>query len=393
MTFENFSYESVTVIRRSGVRAKVKTKISCPILNIKLKNWSGFVESTLSYENHRLLISKEGSVFNLEGSEMQTDLSGCQAPIGANLLFKDEIKKWIASDEGEGFLVSEAINFGQEFIDDEWEKIKEKDLKINLLGNEIRIEVADLKFFEDHIKSLGLVTSKSEKTEYTLLLPEGALEREFEKPVVITPKSFFSKLVPDFVKEASINLNFTRSDIPGVDFLFGSRFIQFFVWSDLLNFKKSADFKAELSILESDVELKNLSEQGFVYDVNGRHNVLMSFLNSKGSGFPYMNFNGGLKAKLIFNLNSDGLGVQLSKPKITAKSSWHPLMSKWRKSKPSGKPWMGVILPRVEDGLSDTDLSYSWDQLGVGGLFQNVRIKEESDFHQIEIDFEDLYSI
>ncbi|MGH1468155.1 MAG: hypothetical protein ACRBBP_04640 [Bdellovibrionales bacterium] len=376
LLLEGFYYENITVVKRSGVRARVKTIIKCESLPIILENWKGHMSTSIAFDGKTLNLNKDKGVFDLDGGDISIDFSSCTGPKGVDLIFKDEIKEWINSAEGKELLFEQAISYGQEFLNENWERIKENDLKFDLLGTEVSLIVEDIEFFENYLQVKGSVKAENNKKDYKLLLEKGAFESFTDEAGILLPKEFFSKLVPDIIKESSLSFQMYRADIPGVDFLFNSRFIQFFVWSDLLNFRKDSNFKTDIAITDTKVHLVKTRGSGFSYNLNGRHDIEMSFLNSRGTEYPYMNFYGGLKGSIDLDLNNEGFSFVVKNPDVSAKRSWSPLMTKWRKSKPMGKPWMSMIMPRVENAFKGMEFNYTWKDLGISDYIQAVSMKE-----------------
>jgi len=189
----------------------------------------------------------------------------------------------------------------------------------------------------------------------------------------LLPKTFFSKLFPDFMKEVIVKFELTRSDIPQVDFLFNSRFIQFFVWRDLLNFKKSSDFSAGVTIDTTNLVLMS-SGSNFQYQLRGSHKIDMDFLNSKGTHYPYIDFKGQMAANLNLDLTNNGIAVGISNANLTAKSVWDEEMTSWRRSKASGAPWMSMIVPRIKEAMKTTTFNFSWTDLGLGEYIKKANL-------------------
>ncbi len=378
LLLEDFYYENITIVKRSGVRAKVKTIIRCTSLPISLKNWGGAMSTAIAFDGETLNLSKDKGVFELTGDDIGIDLSNCKAPKGVEHVFKDEIKNWVKSVDGKKILFEEALSYGQTFLNENWEKIKNEELEFDLLGTIVKFEVEDINFYETYLQLKGSVNAENNEKDYKLLLEDGALESFKDKAGVLLPKNFFSKLVPDVIKESSLSFEMYRADIPGVDFLFNSRFIQFFVWSDLLNFRKNSNFKTDIAISKANVGLSRTRRNGFSYNLNGRHDIVMSFLNSNGAEFPYMNFYGGLKGSIDLDLTDEGFSLVVNNPDVSAKRSWHPLMKSWRKSKPMGKPWMSMIVPRVEKAFKGMKFGYTWKDLGISDYIEAVSLEESN---------------
>ncbi len=374
-SLEDFYYKNITNIRRSGIRARVKTEISCPVLSVVLKNWSGTLSTGVSFDGETLRLEKENGEMDLKGSEIDIDLSSCKAPKGVSLLFKKEIIKWINSSEGQDLLFKQSVSFGQKVADKSWDKIKKEALSFELLNRNVEVELKEIKFLKAHIEAKGILKILDEKKDYLLKLEESDIKNIRTEAGAVLPKGFFSKLVPEVISGARLSFLIERDEIPGVDFLFNSRLVQFFVWSDLLNFKKNTNFKARISLKDADLSLSKKATNGFSYDFSGGHSVDMTFLNSNRYEFPYMVFKGQIKGAFDLSLTDEGFSIKVNNPSLGAKSGWHSFMKFWRKSKTKGKPWMGVIIPRVEKAFKGKSFDYSWEQMGLGSFIEGVSLE------------------
>lgn len=375
LSLENFYYQNITTLRRSGIRAKVKTTISCSVLYISLKDWAGTLISPVHFDGKTLKLNKEDGEFELSGSDISIDLSQCKAPKGVDVIFKLEIIEWLKSKEGRDLLFEQALIYGQQFIDDNWEKIKKEDMSFELLGNKFAVDLSEIVFFKDHIQAKGFLNVVDKNKNYFLKLEEGAVSKLRTEAGIILPKEFFSKLIPEIIAKSQLAFEMQRAEIPGVDFLFNSRFIQFFVWSDLLNFRKDANFKARISLQKAKLNLVSNLQEGFSYGFAGNHSVDMTFLNRSGYHFPYMMFTGAVRGDLNLKLTNEGFAIKINETDLSAKSSWHSFMKFWRKSKTKGKPWMKMILPRVTKAFKGKVFEYSWAEIGLGGFIEGVEIE------------------
>lgn len=375
LSIQGFEYEDITIIKRSGVTARVKTKIRCSDLFISLKNWNGLMSVSMEYQDGDLLLRKEGGVFELEGKDLDLDFSNCVAPRGVDILFKDKILDWIKSAEGKNMLFEQALTYGQEFVDQNWKEIKKEELSFELFDRTLSLDLMSIDFFKGHLEAKGELRVLDDQKDYKITLKDQDFERAGEISTIILPKELFSKMVPDLMKSTPFSFNLKRSEIPGVDMLFNSRFIQFFVWSDLLNFKKSVDFNAGISLFTKKAQLKNSRRTGFSYYVKGSHKVDMDLLNSNGHPFPYLDFSGSVKTNVDLDLNDEGVSFKINKPSLSAGRSWDAKMFDWRKSRPGGKPWMRMITPRIGKALDQTEFKYSWEDMGLDGFIDNVEME------------------
>lgn len=369
---KDFNYTEITIIKRTGVNARVTTKISCKELVIELKDWDVDLVSPVKFGAGRFVLGRSQGSLSPTGREVEVDLSKCTAPKGVDLVLKKLVLEWIASAEGNKILFGAVLDYGQTFMDTEFEKLKNS-LNLDILDKRIDLFFETVSFLKDKVEILGLLKAESKKNDYSLSLNQSDFEKAKTGADVLLPKDFFLKLFPDFMKEVMVNLELKRADVPQVDSLFGSRFVQFFVWRDLLNFKKSSDFVANVEIDTQKLELVSLGSN-FTYKLGGSHKIDMDFLNSKGTRYPYIDFTGSMSADLNLDFTDNGISVGITNPDLSAQAGWDEDMKSWRKSKPNGKPWMSVIIPQIKNALKKTTYTYSWSDLGLGEYIQKARL-------------------
>jgi hypothetical protein len=369
---KDFNYTEVTIIKETGINARVTTKINCTELVIELNEWDVDLSSPIKFQEGRLILDRAHGALDPRGSNVKVDLSKCVAPKGVDIVLKDLVLEWIASEEGNSVLFGAVLDYGQEFIDVEFDKLVNS-LNLDILDKRIDLVFETVSFLKDKVEVIGLLTAQSEENSYTLSLNRSDFDKAKTGADVLLPKLFFSKLFPDFMKEVMVKLELKRADVPQVDFLFNSRFIQFFVWRDLLNFKKASDFSALV-----EVDTKNLvlmsSGSNFKYQLRGNYKIDMDFLNSRGTHYPYMDFSGQMAADLDLSFTDAGVSIGISNTNLSARADWDDEMSSWRKSRPNGKPWMSIIVPRIKDALKSTNFSYSWSDLGLGDYIQKAKL-------------------
>jgi|GEM_PF-4133641 len=369
---KDFSYTQVTEVNETGLKAKVTTKMECSEISVAVEDWAVALTAPVVFKDGRIELDRTSGNLNTLGDAVRIDLSKCDAPKGIEIVLNKMILEWIKSSDGNEVLFGAVLNYGQDFIDSEFERLKNI-LNLEILDKKIDIVFEAVSFLKDKIEVVGLLTAESEKNDYLLTMRRADFDKVETSADVILPKEFFTKMFPDFMKEASVNFELTRADVPDVDVLFNNRFLQFFVWGDLLNFKKSSDFAAGIQLNAQELVLDSMGEN-LKYKLKGVHQIDMDFLNSRGTHYPYINFSGKMAADLNLSFTDNGVSIEITNPDLRVRSRWDEQMSTWRKSKAKGKPWMSVITPRIEKAFDKTKFDYSWKDFGLGDYIQKAHL-------------------
>lgn len=171
--------------------------------------------------------------------------------------------------------------------------------------------------------------------------------------------SFASLRLPNnFVKEvmrraysANSWLHKTTSDkIPGFATLMNSRFSQFFVWPELMNFSKSAQFRFDV-YSNKDVDLQG---DGLIYQMKG--NFLAKMQAPKGNSYvPFMNFTLPLTSKVQLKVDNGKAQATFVNPVLGLTPQWDSsYMSRYN---PSTRFSSGTIRDRIVGAMWGTTVT------------------------------------
>lgn len=362
--------------RIPGLRVRIITEARCETAKIKIKNLGGFMRSSLDFSDGQIKVSLLESQYILgEGQEeISFDLSSCQGPEGLEGLLEEELTKWLYSEDGQQDLLSIFIDEIQGEVESQLANLSNEGFEVNFLDDTVKLRITEGTFFEEGLEFEGIlrlplsgtdISSKFEEETFTLNDPNAGMIR--------FPTSFFDDVLEAFILTSkSLKFVLNRSEIPGVDKLFSSRLIQFFVWSDLSNFPKNSNFDVGVQLLPESLQLLERSSTKMDFHLYSRHLVDMDFKNSREEVFPYMNFFGNLSSNLSVSFGEEGLQAQIFNLEINADCVFDEDMMSWRKTRPGGKPWMSVILDQAKGGLEGQTFNWTWDQLGLEG-FKSIK--------------------
>lgn len=270
----------------------------------------------------------------------------CEAPEGYETKLVEIANEWLLSQEG----LDEILHLvNDEVIADYWQDFK-KGLEFNLVGRKIYIALVDLDFYENvqakiqirwPYKNQILLNTNFSNSSDTLTYSISDL----------------NKILKLWFPQECFQLDFNRKDIPSASALFESRFMQFFAWSDLMNFPKDINFKLYIRLCVNEASVSHALPNGLTIN---HKSILLAQINliQNGRELPYVVAWGQGVGRLSILSQENGIALGLEGTKFEMDSRFHSGMSKWRgNKKPGGKPSMSMIMPRVLDGLQANPIS------------------------------------
>jgi hypothetical protein len=82
-----------------------------------------------------------------------------------------------------------------------------------------------------------------------------------EQPSIVLPQAFFKKWLRAWISDQTGGFNWTSNDVPSFKSLMRSRFLQFFIWPELMRFPKSTVFRFRINKFEvSDIQTLNRNQ-------------------------------------------------------------------------------------------------------------------------------------
>ncbi len=317
----------------------IKTEIKCDYLKIYMQDGIEYnVEGVL--EKNKPKITKSDLPDNLD---FKIDSSNCTGPKDFETFLPEIALKWLATRDGN----IETLKFiNQEIIDAFWINLK-KGIEIDIFGR--KIYLALLNFIQDGKDfKVNLMVRWPKNDQFYLNLKDPDSEGS------LTMKSMdFDRVLNQWIKGGCFEFTFLRSDMPAVDKLFNNRLYQFFIWNDLTNFSKSANFNLKVKLCLEDIKLESDLYHGLRFKHKSSVIVQMNFLGTENKELPYVFLWSKVEGYIDIVTNENGMALRLQKSTFDFKYSYHPKMSEWRKSKPSGGPAiktiMGYVLPAIEE--------------------------------------------
>ena len=374
LRLKNFDYLEYRYIDQGSVKAKVKVKVSCSVLPIQIKNLNGLAYAEATMENSSINLETISNGLMLSIGGIQVDLKNCQAPKNIEPLFVEALRDWIESKAGHDLLYEEVIGFTEPFID---ELIVENLQDMKVLSESISLSSLHADFGDSFVSVRGKV-SLLNLGNYNLKFSKNQNPRKPQNNFVVFPNSFFEKFLPIAFQSMKVPLSFSRSAIPGIDILF-NRFIQTFVWGDLLNIKKDSNFVLDISLFNNRAAKLASSDTTLKYQISNQHWINMDFLSGEVV-YPYMHFIGDTSAVVDLKVSNDSLKLTLTDVRAKTQSVWNSKIRTWRKDKLGGKPALSIVLPQALKGLEGLEYDLSLNELFDMSLISNMQLMNSTDY-------------
>ncbi len=334
----NIDLKYKTTRKVGSTKINIRTEIQCEYLKV-------FLVEEIEYSVSGVLEKNKPKITNSvlpSNLDLRIESKNCVGPEDFETFLPEILLKWLITADGE----KETLSFlNNEVIEAFWIDLK-KGIEVDFFGRPLFFALLNFQQIDDQFK-VNLMIRWPKEDKFYLNLADPKAMGQFN----IGTKDF-DYIVKNWVSTGCFDFKFDRKDISGVDKLFNNRFYQFFVWPDLANFNKDANFNLKLKVcfekatssLNRDKSL-NSTHESSVY-------LQMNFIGAKNKELPYIYLWSKAAGNIKLFTNENGLAFSLLNSKFDFKYMNHPKMSEWRKSKPSGGPAirtiMGFILPELE---------------------------------------------
>jgi hypothetical protein len=233
------------MVRRVGsVKVNINTKIECEYLKISLKEKIRF-EVEGEFIKSKPLIKKALLPSNLD---FKIDFKNCIAPKDFENFLPELALEWLNSIDGE----KEILKFlNDEIVKNFWVDLK-KGLEIEFLGRKIYLALLQINNSNTNFNVNFMVRWPKEDSFYLNMKEPVSLNS------LAIKTSDLDLIFKKWITKGCFDLVFFRKDISGIEKLFGNRLYQFFIWGDLANFKKEADFNLKIKICLDDFKLQKV---------------------------------------------------------------------------------------------------------------------------------------
>ncbi len=138
-------------------------------------------------------------------------------------------------------------------------------------------------------------------------------------------QKYVTALVESLHESRIFNKSYLAQQIPGLSRLFRSRLFQFFLWPDLMNFKKNAAFTFELGTKKKpEIKLNAFNQGSAWFSLNAEVSALARTPESYGAS-EYGNFSTPFRSQVWLRVYSGQLAAGFYKPKTNLKFHWSDL--------------------------------------------------------------------
>lgn len=249
----------------------------------------------------------------------------CSGAQGFDDILRGEIQK-LAQDSAT--LVSPHLEFIKQSVQAELDKIQ-----IDLSGSRrLLVSRPDIEahMIVDRFQDLGTQGLKvrgrftvdfarvATNSQKKLTLAEGSTAGAANQASLRLPKDFLKEIVNQAYAPNTWRHSFLSPQIPGFVSLMRSRFIQFFVWPELMSYPKSSVFRFDVYSNKS----LNIQGQGLQYKINTTIYTQMQSPQKAGQLAPFMNFTVPVTAQLGLQVQNGVLKVSLGSPQMGLQAQW-----------------------------------------------------------------------
>jgi hypothetical protein len=178
---------------------------------------------------------------------------------------------------------------------------------------------------------------------------------------LIFSNSLISEILA-FASRAGLYVNdFTSNNIPGFQSFMENRILQFFLWSDLMNFDSAAVFDFHLTATGTPVvqAMTNLFP-GVQWKVAAPADVVMSVPTGSSQGLAYVEFYSSQPAQAVLTTQADQAGslqVTYSVTKMPMAYGFRKEFAKVRR--PTSTIAIDTITSQVQSGLTNASWTYT----------------------------------
>lgn len=326
LTISQIFVDQVVEKTYGGITGRFRVQADCRNVQVDLKPGQGLFSVLAAPE----ISSQTGKVVIKDfmaqwgADSFQVSSLNCTGVEGFADLLAVELKK--VAEAGDKFLVpykdkilsemnsalSEySVNFGQK-----------KELSVGRPDIRVWMEVLELKEAPGGSVLKGLLSVEFQRitadSQERLKLEEETVS-ESPGAVLRLPKSFVQIMASKAFAANSWVEKLQSPQISGFASLMRSRFMQFFLWPDLMNFPKSSVFTFDVY---SDQDLKISGGDNLVFGLASKLLVQMN-APKKSNYVPFMHFSAPFSANVKLNLSQGKLSAQILNPSLNLGSSWN----------------------------------------------------------------------
>ncbi|MCB0384078.1 MAG: hypothetical protein KDD43_01700 [Bdellovibrionales bacterium] len=366
MTFSIGKVETSQIIERviNGVRVRVHLQGACEGISARLIDDKVQAELRLSrsVQPSRLNWNLEDLFVTNQNWRFDLSIEKCQAPQGYDEVLKEEIYRYLGQTNLWQGTIETLI---QEKVD-QWSLQVSNQLMmaapINLGFQNFKMIMAPQVLDENPRGDLVIrgkifgyfphSQAKAKRLNVEFDQGDGGLDGT-EGTVIAIPPNFISALLEAFSANGELYQSVKFQEVEGLRDLMRSRWYQFFLWPDLLNFSKKTNFVLQFYGRRTPRVSNLTSVDGTLMGTFYWPVAANMYLPWKGNYAPYMNFQTEFRAMPKMKVMKDGIHVSFPHPSMTLDYQWDA------KYMTQFSPWTYFayksIGSRIKDAIEEVD--------------------------------------
>jgi hypothetical protein len=329
-----------TLIRDvGGARLIIHLDGACNGMMIRVPTGAWKVRGSLKWgwTNQGLQVAWNDFQFvNNSGAATSVDLGQCDGPTGLNEALKDAIMQ-VSQDHAwmQDVLRDGVLNWIEGSLGDlqtELMKTREVQMRPGLMLTWVPSNMMDAG--NGLMRIMGqMVVSKEAKVASSETLDRGFSEsilNEVTESGFVLPRETLPKMMEFLQRHGELGYRASSNQIDSFKSLMGSRFLQFFVWPDLMKFAKTTEFYFDVSTEKAPVLTNGRSlASGVAYDVSAPL-LVKQWAPTDKKYLPYVDFRAPMQGSLSAQIKGDELQVLLAPAKMNVTSAFRPEFQSFR---------------------------------------------------------------
>lgn len=349
-----------------GIIGRFRVQAECDDVNFHMKPGQGTFTMTLSpvFDKNIVTAHVDDADMTWTTDAWEVTALKCTGAEGFEDLIRDEVLKVVADSKivqeqkvtltkyVQDYVNSKSIDFG-----------KARTLTTSRPDITATMTVSEFAGTEDNAIVRGLMRvnfakASSDKNKILKLGSGIVTDAKGASAVLRLPESFVVDVTEAAFSGNSWKYHVSSKDIPGFSSLMDSRFTQFFVWRELMDFPKATEFFFDIySPKDIDVSGKNLS-----YKLGAPLWERMSAPRD-GKYWPFMTFATPLTSDVKMSLSRGVVGAKLTNVSMGLKEYWDPVYdAKYYANKTFAAD---TIRKRIVKAMEGTSLTYTLPKIPI----------------------------
>jgi hypothetical protein len=355
VTVGRFEIHDVLTRNIGGHVININLDGACSDMNIKVPGGQWKIKGQIKWSWSSAGMKVEWQDFQFtrnDSAQTAVDLGRCEGPAGLQAELKNAVllvskdQQWMQDVLRDGLL--DWIESSVDKLQVELLKTRELELRPGLTMAWRPMELSDAS--QGRLRVAGQIVLSKE----ALAAREEILERSYELSALaqvsesgfVLPHTTLQKAVDFMYQNGDLGLRINSLEVPAFVDLMKSRFIQFFVWPDLMAFAKKTkfwfDFTTEQSPKLSDPQM---TDKGLSYQISAPL-IVHQWAPTATQYLNYVDFRSQMNGTMLAKISNGELTLLIEPKKLNVKSKFRSEYSKTR-----------AVNARIADSLLGSRLS------------------------------------